>query len=74
MNFEELWARLPIPGEFDAMDECDQNRWRSAVQSAAEIACYAERERCIRLFDNNPTPGKDCKEWAQAVIAGEDDA
>ena len=39
--FGELWIRLPIPGEFDAMDLCDQNRWRAVIQMAFEAGFKA---------------------------------
>ena len=34
ITFEELWKTLPIPGEYDSMDECDQGRWRGVVHLA----------------------------------------
>ena len=32
--FDTVWLRLPIPGEFDTMDACDQSRWRSVIEQA----------------------------------------
>ncbi len=32
--FELVWLTLPVPGEFDAMDVCDQDRWRDVVEAA----------------------------------------
>ena len=32
--FELVWLTLPIPGEFDAMDACDQDLWRDVVEAA----------------------------------------
>lgn len=36
MTFDELWPSLCIPGEFDAMDALDQQRWRGVLQQAFE--------------------------------------
>lgn len=38
-----IWPLLPIPGEFDAMDACDQGRWRSVVRRAIEHTLTGER-------------------------------
>lgn len=38
-----VWPLLPVPGEFDAMDACDQSRWRSVVRLAIEYALAGER-------------------------------
>ena len=32
--FDEVWKSLPIPGEYDAMDEFDQQRWHDVVYLA----------------------------------------
>lgn len=38
INFDDqVWPLVAIPGEFDAMDACDQQRWRAAVRQAFEI-------------------------------------
>lgn len=34
---------LPVPGEFDGMDACDQSRWRSVVRIAIEHTLAGER-------------------------------
>ena len=34
MTFDDLWKTLPLPGEYDAMDACDQGRWRMVVEVA----------------------------------------
>ena len=36
MTFDEVWKTLPIPGEYDAMDACDQGRWRGVLEVAFE--------------------------------------
>ena len=33
-NFDALWPTLPVPGEYDAMDACDQARWRGLCELA----------------------------------------
>jgi len=38
-----VWPLLPIPGEFDAMDACDQSRWRGVVRLAIEYTLRGER-------------------------------
>lgn len=42
-----IWPLLPIPGEFDAMDACDQSRWRSVVRLAIEHTLTGERARDV---------------------------
>ena len=37
MTFDELWPTLAIPGEYDAMDECDKARWRNVIRCAFEV-------------------------------------
>ena len=32
--FSAIWKSLVIPGEFDAMDETDKNRWRGVIMQA----------------------------------------
>jgi len=32
--FSAIWKSLVIPGEFDAMDETDKNRWRGVIMLA----------------------------------------
>lgn len=34
MNVNELWRVLPLPGEYDSMDACDQQRWRNVIEEA----------------------------------------
>lgn len=54
MTFDDLWVTLPLPAEFDAMDACDQARWRCVLEMAFEAggtqaqAVAAERERRIK--------------------------
>ena len=38
-----VWPLLPVPGEFDGMDACDQLRWRSVVRLAIEYVLCGER-------------------------------
>lgn len=38
-----VWPLLPVPGEFDGMDACDQSRWRSVVRIAIEHTLAGER-------------------------------
>ena len=38
-----VWPLLPVPGEFDGMDACDQFRWRSVVRLAIEYVLCGER-------------------------------
>jgi hypothetical protein len=39
----------------------------------ARVIEQAVRADCIAAFEGIATPGKDCKEWAQGVISGEND-
>ena len=39
--FAAIWKSLVIPGEFDAMDETDKNRWRGVIMQA--IGLTSER-------------------------------
>jgi len=32
--FSAIWKSLVIPGEFDAMDDTDKNRWRGVIMQA----------------------------------------
>ena len=45
--FSAIWKSLVIPGEFDAMDETDKNRWRGVIMQAigftAELKAAAIR-------------------------------
>ena len=54
MTFDELWTSLPIPGEYDAMDQCDKGRWRDVIERAFDAAVAAERERCAKLVETYP--------------------
>ena len=47
MTFEALWTTLPIPGEFDAMDACDQERWRGVVRLAFEHSQPANKKLVV---------------------------
>lgn len=46
--FAAIWKSLVIPGEFDAMDETDKNRWRGVIMQAigftAELKAAAIRK------------------------------
>lgn len=33
-QFDSWWASCTLPGEFDAMDQCDQQRWRGVALDA----------------------------------------
>lgn len=37
MTLDDIWRELPIPGEYDDMDEFDQGRWRGVIERAYEI-------------------------------------
>ncbi len=41
--FAVIWPLLPIPGEYDGMDDCDQLRWREVVRQAIGHAIKGER-------------------------------
>lgn len=41
MTFNDVWKTLPIPGEYDAMDDCDKARWRGVIESAYNIGTTA---------------------------------
>lgn len=47
MTFDELWPILVIPGEFDAMDQCDQQQWRAVLQQAYEAGREHERDDAV---------------------------
>lgn len=53
MTFDDLWIELPIPGEFDAMDACDQQRWRGVIEDAFEAGASIRdtRTRSQKLAD-----------------------
>lgn len=51
MTFDDLWPTLVIPGEFDAMDDCDQRRWRGVLQQAFDAGIADERERCAVIAE-----------------------
>lgn len=46
--FEKAWPTLCLPGEYDAMDACDQERWKgvtwqawsAALEHAAKVCEY----------------------------------
>lgn len=64
--FDDIWPTISIPGEFDAMDQCDQQRWRAAVEHAWTAGGDAERERCAKLCDDYQSGGQD---WAAAAAS-----
>ena len=64
MTFDELWPTLVIPGEFDAMDECDQQRWRGVLQQAYEAKLWP---RDCRLCANFTTKAGGCVSVVQCV-------
>lgn len=66
-GFDDVWMTLPIPGEFDAMDQCDQQRWRSVMQQAYAAGALAERERCVLPEPKIPPFGR-----ADAEDSGEE--
>lgn len=45
MTFEELWPTLPIPAEYDSMDETDQTMWRLALRTAYEGGRESAKEQ-----------------------------
>ena len=49
MTFDELWPHLLIPGEFDSMDECDQERWRGVLRQAWQAGVDETARRCAEL-------------------------
>ena len=53
MTFDDLWLKLPIPGEFDAMDALDQERWRGVIEDAFEAGASSRdtRTRSQKLSD-----------------------
>ena len=60
-----VWPLLPVPGEFDDMDACDQSRWLRVVRTA--IACVLAGERPLTDHDRaltgaklTDTSGTDC--------------
>ena len=56
MLFERLWPMLAIPGEYDAMDETDQGRWRNVIRQAFEAGRREEREACAKVCDGISAP------------------
>ena len=77
-TFDDVWVGLAIPGEFDAMDQCDQARWRSVLEQAFEEGRSAgahilasERERCASIADSMRIEGPlpDSEESAQDFCA-----
>ena len=44
MTFEKYWPTACLPGEYDAMDSCDQGRWRGVAQAAYQAGIEAARE------------------------------
>jgi hypothetical protein len=52
-SFDDLWLELPIPGEFDAMDKLDQERWRGVIKDAfdAGASMHDTRTRSQKLAD-----------------------
>ncbi len=64
MTFDELWPVLGIPGEFDAMDQCDQMRWRGVLQQAFD-AGQADAQRTAAVWEN------EAREQALQALASE---
>ena len=61
MTFDELWPHLLIPGEFDSMDECDQERWRGALRQAWQAGVDETARRCAEVVTGCFTPAKEVK-------------
>ena len=51
MTFDDLWPALAMPGEFDAMDQCDQQRWRGVLQQAFD-AGQTDAQRTAAVWEN----------------------
>ena len=64
MTIDELWPVLGIPGEFDAMDQCDQMRWRGVLQQAFD-AGQADAQRTAAVWEN------EAREQALQALASE---
>lgn len=43
--FDQFWSTFPIPGEYDAMDDCDKSRWRGVIEAA--FMCGAGATACV---------------------------
>lgn len=52
-DFEAVWSRLPIPGEYDAYDAIDQRNWKEVVRMAFErgAAARAAETESARLWN-----------------------
>jgi hypothetical protein len=76
MTFDELWKTLPIPGEFDAMDQFDQQRWRGVIEavfnaareSAIEDALKACSDCAAGCYDVGDGDGQAAAEQCEASV------
>ena len=49
--FDAVWRSLPIPGEYDAMDDLDKARWRGVVEAAYLAGVRQATDRAARICD-----------------------
>lgn len=50
-EFEATWHSLPLPGEYDSMDDCDRWRWKNVAWIVWNSAVAATRERDAKLLE-----------------------
>lgn len=62
-DFEKIWPRLMIPGEFDLMDATDQGRWRDALKQAYEAGLDEQAQELAALREFHKEWMEDFNAW-----------
>lgn len=60
MLSDDQWKQLALPGEYDAMDACDQARWRGVIEQAYLDGLEAAK-RAVDDIDEPPNLGMEPK-------------
>ena len=59
MTFEEYWPTACLPGEYDAMDACDQGRWRGVAQACYQAGRDSMKAECVKV----------CEKWHDSLAS-----
>ena len=68
-SFDAVWKTLVIPGEYDAMDALDKERWRGAVEAAYRAGVSDATERAAKLFDVPAGIHGEAEDWSREAAA-----
>ena len=66
-DFEKYWPTACLPGEYDAMDACDQGRWRGVAQAAYQAGRDSMKAECQQECSAEATDNGTAQRIAKAI-------